>query len=157
MSIPVNNNNNNNNPLPPPSPPLTQNSKIPSNLLNMRIENFGTTKSLLDFKYKYGESVSEHFQKMKTHFDRLNDLGIRIRKEHTMHWILCSLPTSFVEFHMYEVDPKMTLMEFPDLLITTEATIQEVVQFINPTLAIDGGSAKRKMFYHLKGKGNGKV
>lgn len=75
MLIPINNNTN---PLPPP---LTHNYEIPSNPLNVRIEKFESTKSPMDYKYKYRESISVHFHKMKTYFERLNDLGVGIMKE----------------------------------------------------------------------------
>ena len=95
---------------------------------------------------------------MKTYFDRLSDLGVRISREQTIDWISCSLPALFVVSLMDIVDdPNMTLMELHYLLIVAKASIQETAHLVDPILVIDCGSAKRKRVSHHKGKGKGKV
>lgn len=52
-------------------------------------------------------------------------------------------------------DPNMTVMAFHDLLIADEASIHENVKFVNLTLAIDHGDAKRKKGLSSQRKGKG--
>ncbi|XP_052625891.1 uncharacterized protein LOC128132924 [Lactuca sativa] len=54
-------------------------------------------------------------------------------------------------------DPNMTLMELRDLLIATEASIQETVQLIDPTLVIDHGDAKDEKISCPNKNGKAKV
>ena len=70
-------------------------------------------------------SICAHILKMKSHIDKMRELGVEVSRKLAVDWVLQSLPESYSEFvrEYYMMDHDVTLIDLTYLLIAVESAM----------------------------------
>ncbi|MDF3573042.1 hypothetical protein, partial [Enterobacter cloacae] len=118
-----------------------------------RVVRYNTVGELFACKMVEGTSVNEHCLKMIRNIHALHDQGVDISSEMGTDILLHSLPNSYkpfiMNFHMSDVNDKVSLTDLMNMLVTAEETLRKDSK--GSALVFDGASTSRS-----KPKGKGK-
>ncbi|WP_222273057.1 zinc finger domain-containing protein [Modestobacter marinus] len=118
-----------------------------------RVVRYNTVGELFACKMVEGTSVNEHCLKMIRNIHALHDQGVDISSEMGTDILLHSLPNSYkpfiMNFHMSDVNDKVSLTDLMNMLVTAEETLRKDSK--GSALVFYGASTSRS-----KPKGKGK-